>query len=576
MLNGTVVKGVKKMVDICLWRGRIGCFHLARVAAALKRGKKQAPGDGRTDVTLVDILIFCIVLLSLVKLGFCAYYNVQAAGSCPFLPTLESTMMRQTLSSWEESRHDVSVLETKLFLQVPMVVTLCVGNLAWSIRKILLSNDVESNPGPEHVDHTPDTAANVDKQGEVKVGESGSVGSADILTAIQKQGQLFQAQLKELKEHSDEQTKRITEGQKEIKDDLRRVSEECERINQRCNQIEEKNKDLAEKVWENRSEVKVLQAESEKREEENRMLGGRVKDLTEDIERMNSEIDRLEEFSRRDNLRMFGVPSVSASDKETYDDCSAAVCNVLNSVDRTREWSDKDIVRAHRVGQPRRGEPKPMIVKFSQWRDKMMCLTDKTFRGKLEREGVRVANDLTKRQMDIVSEAKREGKAAYFVKGKMTIGPKRPDHRSHAEVSSNGVFVDTAPSTPVNQWALPPTSLSHPPTQSASGALHDVTAVAGNSLSVNTCGNQGEAGAGVSQPRGACQLHVTGPNKDGQRSTVGPRSRSSAPVTGAGKQQPGISSYMKGQHGSGNRTTPTGGMSQSNSRTLRSSANTTK
>ncbi|KAL8598237.1 hypothetical protein ACOMHN_035187 [Nucella lapillus] len=36
----------------------------------------------------------------------------------------------------------------------------------------------------------------------------------------------------------------------------------------------------------------------------------------------------------------------------------------------------------------------------------------------------------------MVAMAKKEGKVAFFVKGKLTIGPRRPDSRSYAEVTT--------------------------------------------------------------------------------------------------------------------------------------------
>ena len=49
---------------------------------------------------------------------------------------------------------------------------------------------------------------------------------------------------------------------------------------------------------------------------------------------------------------------------------------------------------------------------------------------------MRVVNDLTKRRASVVAEAKKEGKVAYFRKGKLTVGPKRPDPRTYADVAA--------------------------------------------------------------------------------------------------------------------------------------------
>ena len=44
-------------------------------------------------------------------------------------------------------------------------------------------------------------------------------------------------------------------------------------------------------------------------------------------------------------------------------------------------------------------------------------------------------NDLTQNQTSIVAEAKKEGKVAYFRKGKLVVGP-RPDPRTYAEAAA--------------------------------------------------------------------------------------------------------------------------------------------
>lgn len=70
-----------------------------------------------------------------------------------------------------------------------------------------------------------------------------------------------------------------------------------------------------------------------------------------------------------------------------------------------------DIACTHRVGQSRDGEPKPMIVKFCRWKDKMAILTHRKYRDDLEKRGVQVVNDLTRKQASVMAEARKEGKS---------------------------------------------------------------------------------------------------------------------------------------------------------------------
>eukprot|EP00745_Piridium_sociabile_P044407 TRINITY_DN93097_c0_g1_i14.p2 TRINITY_DN93097_c0_g1~~TRINITY_DN93097_c0_g1_i14.p2 ORF type:complete len:101 (+),score=14.50 TRINITY_DN93097_c0_g1_i14:35-337(+) len=87
-----------------------------------------------------------------------------------------------------------------------------------------------------------------------------------------------------------------------------------------------------------------------------------VNDLKGEISHIKTELDMVEQHSRRDNLRIFGIPH--RNDHEDFDTCAMAVVDALNSIDGPKDWTPDDIVRAHRIGQARDGQPRPMIVKF--------------------------------------------------------------------------------------------------------------------------------------------------------------------------------------------------------------------
>ena len=114
--------------------------------------------------------------------------------------------------------------------------------------------------------------------------------------------------------------------------------------------------------------------------------------------KLKAEVERLEEFSRRDNLRMYGIPHSRDSRLEDYGTCTQAVTDVLNSVVGPKRWTTDDIARAHRVGQSRDGKPKPKIVKFNRWKFKMTVPSNRQFRDNLENRGTKLANDLTRNQ----------------------------------------------------------------------------------------------------------------------------------------------------------------------------------
>ena len=496
------------------------------------------------QVTSADVLVTYLVLCFLMGLGRSFTTNL------PLLFMLEKVILdkegRVTMSDgFDKELIDDDLCDISLFATcchgTTIAISMLLANIVWCRLRLLLSNDVESNPGPDTREGERD---NVNLQSSEREDPKASADkNMDMDQLLAKITNSFQQQL-------NEQTSLLRGDLGKIKSEMCEIKDQCVEINKRCDKLEDEQHQLNEKI-ERISKVTIdIQKESEVRKDESARLASMMCDLKEEVGNMNNEIDRLEEFSRRDNLRMFGVDSVSGEERESYDDCCAAVCSALNHVDRDRVWSAGDIVRAHRVGRARPGQPQPMIVKFTHWRDKMKLITDKTFRAKLESEGVRVANDLTRRQMDFVAEAKREGKAAYFVKGKLTIGPKRPDPRTYTEVVS-GQGVDR--SNPLTPTPLSASGWHSPSTCS------DVTGQQTRDSPVSCVGGQqrvGEMGEPLSRA-------ATRQSTDG-RQTGGTSARNKAPASGSGKQT-GISGYLRGQS---NSEKPAGGAASG--RTLRS------
>ena len=110
------------------------------------------------------------------------------------------------------------------------------------------------------------------------------------------------------------------------------------------------------------ADIKEMFDESKQNRDDIGKMSTTVENMKGAINKLKSKIDRLEECSRQDNLRMFGVPHNTLED---YDTCARAVVNVLNSVNGPKKWTTDDIAHAHRVGESRNGESKPMIIKFS-------------------------------------------------------------------------------------------------------------------------------------------------------------------------------------------------------------------
>lgn len=114
--------------------------------------------------------------------------------------------------------------------------------------------------------------------------------------------------------------------------------------------------------------------------------------------------DDLESYTRRQNLRIIGIPE-PVDGSETADDCVAKVKEEINKLDGVHLNLDMSIDRAHRVGpkKDRQGNTvqRPMIVRFTSWKARTHVYTKRN----KERREVRFYVDLTKRRVDLKKKA---------------------------------------------------------------------------------------------------------------------------------------------------------------------------
>ena len=159
--------------------------------------------------------------------------------------------------------------------------------------------------------------------------------------------------------------------------------------------------------------------------------------------RYEAEIDKLEAFSRRDNLRFFGM---AESANETFEICAKKVVDMLKDIIPGKTWKKDDIVRAHRVGKAPtysavtagngQSKPRPMIVKFQRWQDKMDILMKG--RSALKRKGIQVAGDLTSRQQAEVKRHRDIGERAFYRGNKLVVeGPLQQQRGNNSSSNNN-------------------------------------------------------------------------------------------------------------------------------------------
>lgn len=96
-------------------------------------------------------------------------------------------------------------------------------------------------------------------------------------------------------------------------------------------------------------------------------------------------MDDLEQYSRRNSIRVFGIPEEKAEDTDNV--MKALIDSKFNNMD----ISIKDIDRSHRVGVHNKEHPRPILVKFVSYKTKSII-----FRAKkdLKGTGIVIREDL--------------------------------------------------------------------------------------------------------------------------------------------------------------------------------------
>jgi chromosome segregation ATPase len=140
----------------------------------------------------------------------------------------------------------------------------------------------------------------------------------------------------------------------------------------------------------------------------------------------------LENRSRRNNLRIVGIPEKPG---ETWEESEALVKSALKEKLGLR--TEPRIERAHRTGKSIRSDssqvrdaPRPIVCRLYDWKEKVYILKQARIvkpTGLFVNEDVAEATMAKRReQMPRLRQAKQDGKIAYFVLDKLIIKDKRP------------------------------------------------------------------------------------------------------------------------------------------------------
>lgn len=228
---------------------------------------------------------------------------------------------------------------------------------------------------------------------------------------------IIDRQTKDLEEKFSEKLQALRDDVSSVRDTVQNISVDIADLKERTQSLEQTTSRLTDKHTELTDDVEDLQEE-----------------LRELRDRYAEELDKLEAFSRRDNLRLFGIAETPG---ETFDSCAAKVAEHLQNTVPGKTWCEDDFVRVHRLGKNpsfadmARDTPRsrPMIVKFARWKDKMAVLTKG--RDALKKKGINVAGDLTTRQHDQIRIHREKGLRAYYKGNKLVVaGPLQDANRN--------------------------------------------------------------------------------------------------------------------------------------------------
>lgn len=119
------------------------------------------------------------------------------------------------------------------------------------------------------------------------------------------------------------------------------------------------------------------------------------KDMLNLEKRMESRNDSLEQYTRRNNLRMFGVQ------EDTKEDVEQKVRDVIKKK-LNIALEDCAVERCHRIGKLIRDKPRPIIIKFLSYKQRNLVFRNKKL---LKGSSVVIREDLCSGRLGVYKEA---------------------------------------------------------------------------------------------------------------------------------------------------------------------------
>ena len=210
------------------------------------------------------------------------------------------------------------------------------------------------------------------------------------------------------------------------------IREEVEDIRNTVNELKESLTFSQKDIDDAKSNISKIETKITKADED-------ISEAYGNIEYLLDGQESLENYSRRNNIKVFGIPekdAVNGSDPEVWEECEVAVKNEIHTKLKINPES-MVIDRAHRVGKRRdpfhhladgtkvKNQPRPIVAKFLSRKDKDRVLRLARL---IKPDGVQFLEDFSKRTLDKIKEkipefiaACKSGKRASLVMDKTII-----------------------------------------------------------------------------------------------------------------------------------------------------------
>ena len=123
-------------------------------------------------------------------------------------------------------------------------------------------------------------------------------------------------------------------------------------------------------------------------------------ELAQSVSKLERDLNDLEQYGRRNSLRIHGVPE---SEKEDADELIKTIKTIAKDK-LDIELQDMDIDRTHRIGRAS-DKPRSILVKFTSYRARNILIKQ---RRKLKGSKISIHEDLTKRNQELLMKTSKQ------------------------------------------------------------------------------------------------------------------------------------------------------------------------